>query len=368
MKNWDYTFGVPLPNVIQAKLENSGLVRVSNPNAVTAGFEKDAFTPDGYPVCPEPYVIYPSLLYRTIGIPIAETVLAVEEDFRRKASLAALKWLEKVVGTKSLHWSFNGLRFQYDLHGTSVDFCFPDTVILCYNEDTVQNYMALAFPDTKHNDSDWERGLIPRYAENQAQLMLWCSRRYAEICPEYLPAEKAFLVRIKGNLSADVTVRTVEYNEKLANQILLKIYRAITTANASSTTYHEKLVTIPKADWKEEKQTDLENAYRIDTPDFHALLGDYMKARSTRKGLEADAEAVKNQMAGIAYTLAAQIPDGFARAEYEDAGAVYAVSHAPRRKTAPRLSADLLRQLAPEYADAIHVSTTPRGRITIEVL
>lgn len=368
MKKWNYIFGVPLADTIVDKLEACDLMRSITPHAKMDGFEKDAFSLDGYPVAVQPYTVYPALLYRAIGIPISESVLNMQEGFRRTASEAAVKWLEKVTGSGPVHWEHNGLTFLYEWNGEELEFCFPDTSIQAADSSGNHLYAVLPFPDVKDNDSDWEKGMIPQYAELQAQLMLWCSKAYAEINPDYQAAEKALLCRVKGILPVDYTIRTVTYNEKKAHQILDRIARAYANCQITGNTLLDNLRTIPATDWREEKQLDLDNAYRIDSEELYNLLGSYMRIRSTRKKLEAQAEEIKNQMAAICFTLASRIGQGFSRGEAENSGTVYSVVHTPRRKTAQRIPADLVRQLAPEYSSVISVNSTPRGRIEIEVL
>lgn len=368
MKKWDYLFGVSLPDSIKDKLE-CDLLRNNPAYFECPGFEKDAFTPDGYPVNAKPDTIYPALLYRTIGIPVSESLTEIEPEFRRTASVAALKWLEKVLHGSTSHWAFNGLNFQYIIDGDPINFCFPTTSVMHTIDASHAEYCAvIPLPDTFLNDEDWECGMIPQYAEQQAQLLLWCHQQYALIHHGTLPADKAFLVRIKGNISADCTVRTVSYDPKKAMRILNKIHKAVVANKVNGTGLTDNLVTIPKRDWKDEKQRDLDAAYCIEDPAYYELLGKYMEARSTRKRLEAEAEEVKEQMQTLAIALASQTSVAGKRGELTDGDTIYAVTHTPKRFTQPKISADLLRQLAPEHADAINVSSTPRGRITIEVL
>lgn len=368
MKKWDYLYGVFLPESIKDKLEGN-LLRNNPVHFGLPGFEKDAFTPDGYPVTTKPDTIYPALLYRTIGIPVSESLTEIEPEFRRTASVAALKWLEKVLHRESHQWDFDGLNIQHTIDGEVINFCFPTTWVKHKIDNTHAEFCAvLPFPDTFLNDEDWECGMIPQYAEQQAQLLLWCHQQYALMHPGTLPAGKAFLVRIKGNISADCTVRTVSYDPKKAMRILNKIHKAVVASKANGTGLTDNLVTIPKRDWKDEKQRDLDDAYCIEDPAYYELLGKYMEARSTRKRLEAEAEEVKEQMQTLAITLASQTSVAGKRGELTDGDTIYAVTHTPKRFTQPKISADLLRQLAPEHADAINVSSTPRGRITIEVL
>lgn len=368
MKRWDYLFGVSLPESIKDKLE-CNLLRNNPAYFGLPGFEKEAFTPDGYPVNAKPDTIYPALLHRTIGIPVSDSLTEIEPEFRRTASVAALKWLEKVLLCTTQHWSFDGLNIQHTIDGEVINFCFPTTTVMQTIDNTHAEYCAvLPFPDTFLNDEDWECGMIPQYAEQQAQLLLWCHQQYADLHPGTAAAKKAFLVRIKGNIAADCTVRSVTYDPKKAMQILKKVHRAVIASKANGTGLTDNLVLIPKRDWKEEKQRDLDDAYCVDDPAYYGLLGKYMEARSTRKRLEEEAKAVKEHMHTLAITLASQTSISGKRGEITDGDTIYSVSHTPKRVTRPTISADLLRQLAPEHVDAIIVSSTPRGRITIDVL
>lgn len=366
MKKWDYFFGVPLPDKITDKLEGNLLRNVSPYNGLP-GFEKDTFTPDGYPREVKSDTIYPALLHKIIGIPVAEALTQIQEGYRKTASMAALKWLEKVLGIKS-HWTFDGLTFQYNLYGKLVNFCFPTTCSLHSVNRIDKDYCAvIPCPDSLHNDEDWEKGLIPQYAELQAQLLLWCHREYAAQNPGVPVPVKAFLVRIKGNLSVDNTVRTVTYDPNSTARILKRLHSAITSNTAAGTGLMDKQVIIPRKDWREDKQQDLDNAYHIDDPAFYDLLSQYTEARGIRKRLELEEESIKAEMQSLAITLASQT--GNVRSgELTDNNAIYSVTHVPKSKRTPTVSADLLRQLAPEYANAITLSSVPRGRCTIEVL
>lgn len=368
MSTWDYTFGVALPANIKNKLEFSDLIRKPVPYAATSGFEKDAFYSDGYPVAEKPYTVYPSLLHRIIGIPVSEYLSEISEDYRRKASVAAIQWLEKVLDARLETHGFNGLSFQSLFDNEMIDYTFPDTHILCHNGSTYENCAVLPFPDTHNNDGDWEYGAIPLYAESQAQLLLWCSRQYAAQHPEYTACNQAFLVRIKGNLSVDNAIRTITYDPQKVRRILQRIAKAHAAATAAGTSLAKPPVTIPKCDWKAEKQADLDDAYHLDNQDLYDLLGRYMNARSIRKSLERQAEEIKAHMDCIAIDLASQTSLSVSRGEIEVNDMVYSVIHSPKRNYPPTISAELVRQFAPQCAEHIHVSSIPRGRITIEVL
>lgn len=368
MSKWDYNFGVSLPTNIEKKLEFSDLLRKPLPHADTAGFEKNAFHSDGYPVSADPYTVYPSLLHRIIGTPVPEYLMEMSEDYRRRASIAAIQWLEKVMGKNLSALSFNGLSFQSIYENENIDFCFPDTQILCLTESAIESCAVLTFPDTHNNDEDWEYGAVPRYAEDQAQLMIWCSRQYAAIHPDYLPCNKAFLVRIKGNLSVDNTIRTVNYDPQQARRILQKIAKAHAVAISAGTPIAKAPVIIPKCDWKAEKQLDLDNAYQLENPDLYDLLGRYMNARSIRKSLERQAKDIKDRMDSIAVAIASEISPSASQGEIEVNDMIYTVKHVPKRSYPTTISAELVRQFAPQYAEHIHVSSVPRGRITIETL
>ena len=368
MNRWDYNFGVPLADAIRIKLENLGMVHKEHPTAHTPGFEKNTFAPDGYPKLARPDTVYPSLLFKTIGIAISENVTLVESGYRQQAALAALKWTEKLFAKDTLRWHFDGIYFNQQVDGQQINFCFPNTSILIQEGNDTVHCAVMAFPESHHDDEYWEKGMIPQYAMMQAQLTLWCSRQYAAIHSDYLQMDKAVLVRIKGNTAADVSVRMISYDPQQVSKILRRLAREIALCNASGSGYHEKLNLIPAKNWKEEKELDIENAYCIDSDAFHDLLMQYMAARSDRKRLESESNAIKNEMDNIAIMLASQIGDSNRSGTVDAAGAKYTVTQNPKRASGVKISADLIRQLAPECVDAIHTNIVPRGRIEIEVL
>lgn len=369
MSKWDYAFGVDLPKNIQEKMEHNDLLRNTHPNAAFPGFEKDAFSSDGFPVAANEDTVYPCFLHKIIGIPVPENIDQIPADYRCRASQAAMKWLEKILGCHQSRWSFNGLRFCYTSGDTSLNFCFPDTsIVAARNGASLEKSAVLTFPDAWSNDEDWEYGMIPQYAESQAQLLMWCFQQFADRNMGFTETDTAYLVRITGNLSVDNTVRTVSYDARKAEQIIAKIIRAARAAQAKGCSLLSNSVKIPKFDWKEAKTLEIENAYHIDDPDFYDLVARYMQARSIRKSLEVKAEAIKAEKDSIAFALASSIKDGFRSGTAEENDLVYMVTHTPKRKNEPTISASLVRQLAPQYEAHIRSATIPRGRITIEAL
>lgn len=369
MNKWEYHFDVPLDSSIQAKLDALGLVPGFLKSAAAPGYEKDAFTPDGYPVDEFPSTVYPSLLYKTIGIPISENVTLVDPLFRQKAALAGLKWAEKVFAKQEVRWNFSGIYFNEWVHGEEVNFCFPVTSMLINVECNVFHCAVMVFPESHHDDDNWEDGMIPQYAMMQAQLTMWCSQQYAaQHDSDFFPVDSAILVRLTGNLSVDTTIRTVDYDPKQANRILQRIAKAVKTCKASGKGYHENLVTLPTRDWKEEKQQDLEDAFCIDSEPFYDLVQQYMAVRSNRKRLEEEQDALKQQMDNIAIRLASRLDPQYDGGSFETAGTVYSVSHKKRAVNPAKVTAGLVRQLAPQHIDTIHTNVIPRGRISIEVL
>lgn len=368
MNKWNYQFGMPLDDGIRTRLEALGMVHSAHPAAGTAGFEKDTFTSDGYPVQPRPDTVYPSLLHLSLSTPVSESLTQIDPVYRQQASLAALKWTEKVFVKGTLHWDFDGLYLTEQIDGTTVNFCFPDTSILVTEGQNVIPCMVIPLPESRQDDEYWEKGMIPQYAMQQAQLALWCSRMYAARYPQYVQMEKALLVRITGNSPSDVQIRTVSYDQRQAEKLLRRVARAVAQSNAKGIGLHDGATTMAKISWKDRKQAELDNAFYLDSDDFHDLIVQYMSVRSGRKQAEEKGEMIKNEMGTIAIRLASLIGAGSASGVYSGTDATYTVSHNAKRETTPNITADLLRQLAPEYAESIHTAVIPRGAIKIEAL
>lgn len=368
MKKWDYLFGTDLPDSIKDKLEEH-VLRYNPLQSQFPGFEKNAFSPDGFPVDCKADTVYPALLYRLIGTPISAYLSEIEKEYRSTASVAALKWLEKVLGRKDIYWYSDGLHFEYEFLGEKIKFCFPTTTIAYEINSSPLQAAVIPLPDSHNNDPDWESGMIPQYAEQRAQLLMWCHHQYAEQFPRlHTELNHTYLVRIKGNLAVDNTIRTVTYNPAQAERLVAKICKTVVACRTAGKPMYDNLVEIPKTDWKKEREQDLEDAYRIEDPALYEILQKYMEARSTRKTLESQAEAIKEQMHTLAITIASTTATDSRSGRLTEGSNTYSVTHTPKRSAAPTISADLLRQLAPDHIDAIRVSTIPRGRITIEAL
>ena len=382
---WAFAFdNAPLSDSLQLKLFFHNLlndVPATKNVSPSLPFVKDYFTADGFPKINEgmrhadtvyPY-IFPAMASWYTGATVPAAILEADPLWRQTVCQAGLKWLHTVMEAgeniakthnKMNSENFHALAFQQDVGGVLHTFAFPDTRIETVYHDTAA---IVLIADSYWNDGDWEKGLTPLYAREQAMLQLWCWHQFAQqapasSCPEDIP-EVAFICRVSGNLAVDCKVRTVTYIPAEAESLVRRICKA-RSLEAQNGLYWKR--NIQKVQTWEEKIKN--EAYFLDDDDVHELVCEYMKARADRKQLEKELKEIEAQQDGIAVNLASRIPAGVLQGTLDlSDGTKCSVTHTYRRPGHRTIPAELVRSFFPSMEDVI-VSGGHRETVTIEYL
>lgn len=378
--NWNFSFNnAPLPEALQQKLRNHNVLQplpdTFLPHVPETRFIKDFFRADGFPKIGESLkhseVAYPYLFpaiapwYDSAAIPSA--VLEADPTYRETACLAALSWLYTLMTSvdrvNPRLRTFHGLAFQETINGTPITFAFPDTRIATDNNGVAA---VVLIADSYWNNGEWEKqASVPLYARQQAMFQLWCWNKFAEKCGYAVePLQKAYIVRICGNLAIDCTIRTVEYNEKEASALVNRICKA-REMEATKGLYWKRNVESAQT-WTEKLDNE---AFHTDNADLHELVVRYMKARSNRKVIERELNEIENKMNAIAVELASYIPSGDIQGTYDmPDGTLCTVTHQMKRKSTWSITPEILRSFYPSLDGFISPSGGSRTTVTIEAL
>lgn len=372
MMNWDYAFpGTQIEDSVKQTFQRLGLLEGCGFDPkLMAYFQKDAFHLDGSPVEQEASILYPVQTAKYYGIAVPEYLAKIEEQYRQTASLAALNWLKSLLGGVPGTDLGNliirhGFRLDHiDASGNVTPICFPANLVRHANGEEAA---VIAFPDSYENDDSWLGEAIPQYARAQAQFQLWCWRQLHAVNPASPFPKKAYIVRITGNLAVDVTIRTIPSEpakeDAVANRVLTR-YRSCRTSGSAPV-----LNTFAQMDWREVKQEEFDSAYHMDDEDLRELIRQYLAVRSERKELEREMEKIQADMDAIAIRLGSLTAIDAAKGVLQTDTMEYTVQHTKRRASRTgSISVPLLRQFFPELADRVYVQTTPRGRVSIEVV
>lgn len=381
--SWYFTYdNAPLSKTLQEKLNKHGLLNAMPdtdiPGSTETSFVKDFFTADGYPQLGEnvkhsevtyPY-IFPAIApwYDATAIPAIQTEM--EPLYRQTACEAALAWLFNLMAAAdpagpagNTRKSFHALAFQEDVNGTRHTFAFPNT---CIDTNSHGCAAVVLIADSYWNNGDWEKqGAVPLYARQQAMFQLWCWKKFAEKSGNAVQApDIAFIVRICGNLAADCTIRTVLYNQKEAQALVNRICKA-RDMEAQNGLYWKRHIDTPQT-WAEKLENE---AFHTDDTDLHELVIEYMKARSARKNIERELNAVTEKMEGIAVKLASCIPNGNIQGNLNLPDDITCtVTHQLRRVGQKRISPDLIYSFFPSLDSCITAGGAERTTVTIEIL
>lgn len=385
--NWYFAFdNAPLSEALQEKLNMYGILK-SVPKTNVSGssetrFVKDFFTPDGYPRLNEgvkledvsfPY-IFPAIAPWYDGAAIPSAIVKMDPLYRQTACEASLSWLfnlmgaAKAVGSTKNSRTFHGLSFQEEIHGVTHTFAFPDTRIEAMTHGGTAAVVLIA--DSYWNNGEWEKqGSVPLYARQQAMFQLWCWDQFGnKVASDShytgdIPT-KAFIVRICGDLAADCTIRTVEYNRKEAQELVNRICKA-RIQEPQRGLYWKRNIEAPQT-WAEKVENE---AFVTDDEDLYDLVVAYMKARSARKNIERELNDVVSKRDGIAVHLASCIPATDLQGTMALADGTHCtVTHQLKRASRKTVAPDLVRSFFPALEEFIVASGQERTTVTIDVL
>ena len=376
MQQMEFLFGNIIPEAISKRLDTSGLSRTlfgAMPEAIDSDcLVKDVVHADGTPVVHNSAVIYPRYTGWYLGTPIASTYLDVKDGYRFTAAKAAIKWiralLPDVTSPEPKH--YNGETITISMGGEDFKFCVPDTCVSFIRhpggEETVP---VIAFPDTRDNDEDWSNGCIPLHVEQQALLTLWLLQTSYENHRRSSSPTRAFVVRITGNTAGDIVIRTVKSDTRKISTLLTRVCKAVSKARANGIDPLQNMKKVEMDTWFEKKAEDRSMAYQVNDDNFRELLRKYMSARSERKTLEAQSDALSEQMKCIAIELASMTScNAKTGSLIVSPDKKFTVTHSVKSTREPTISAKLLQEFYPELTDVVSTTTTPRGKVDINVI
>lgn len=346
--------GCTFPDNLADKAKEAGLFP-----EIPRDVDFDVFYADGHPRCYTSGVLYPCFTAHYLQLPIPDTFLNFAPGYRRRAAVAARKWLEKELGVvekSSRHTK--SMTLMGEISGQVETIEFPLDLLQDANGVVCA---CLPFPDIRENEVDWEDGGLPNYAEVQARFLLWCMGE-AEVSPR--PA-CVRIVRITGNTPGDVTIRTIWPDAKRDEQIARQVFRAVQDIRSDDLVASPKM--LKRQTWFEAKEEALEDAFAIENEAFSALVERYMAVKSERLELKRKSDGLKERMDALAIEIATLLPKDALSGSVTDAdGKIYTVTNKKARATTPSISADLIRQFHPELgSQVITYNLTERGRVDI---
>lgn len=329
------------------------------------GYLRDAFYADGTPKKRNENTVYPLYAAWYLGTPIPEAFMSIESSYSIKAAQAAISWAMALHGLPYTGGEMqNGLSFDCSFCNHNFTVNFP--VSECHLPD---NSIIIPIADTFRNDDGWGQSAVPPYVEQYARFLLWCHTCYANENPDTLEVpQKALVVRIIGNLSADVSICTIYADEHKDAKMAERVFRAFTKAQENGMNPLEMVSVQKEIPWQERRETELKEAYQTDDPELYQLIQSYMMARSKRKEMEAADKRLKAEADAIAIALAAQTEADADRGKLADNGECYVVRHTHARVSNPAISSNLVYQFAPQYAADVCDTTEGKVSVVVDVL
>lgn len=365
-----YHLDAEFPNNLAAKLDVAFPSRTFlwdiNLAPITA-FRKKAFLPNGQPNQAGASLGDHNAQYAVpmcLGTAMPLALLNLDPGFAAAAAEAGFSWLEKVQGNlpaQKIDVESPGLPLRINYAGTASILYFPSYDNGRYNDRISPNIRAavIVIPDSPENDDDWKYGNTPAYAMQMAQFRLWCWRQYAmqENLNHSCQCHSVILVRITGNLSQDITIRTITADSARDDALALRVIKALEQKKAWLDNGYFTAVyptNIRSKTKKEQFQEMLEDAFVLEDPDVFALVQQYMAARSSRKALERKLKEIHATRDALAVRLAGEV-DCADQGTLTCANGTYAVKHKPKRESVKSVpSVDVVMQtVGPKYINLI---------------
>lgn len=325
----------------------------------------DCFYRDGSPVFPDDSVIYPCYANRYMGRYLPGTMQHMVPGYGRAASSAAIGWVEKLTGCQSLRFPHQlGKSFTATINDTELKVQFPIQMVKFPDDGSTVYVPIIVVPDTAVNNDAWDSYMVPDYVENQARLLSWCYRM-APITSVNTDTSRIIAVRITGNTPSDITVRTILSNREAEDRVLAQVAHTVQIVRDAGQNIPAPRY-LPLESWSSRRESGLSQAYHLDDPSFYTLVKTYMSVRSNRLQAKKDSEGIKKEMDAIAIALADATPVAAGGGKVEGKNMSYTIRNKKARRMGVTVSAALVRQFYPQYAEAIRTETKERGRIAID--
>lgn len=368
MEKFKFLFGTALPSCVQ---KVSAIFPAAPKNAQQSFFKKDCFFSDGSPKEYNRDIIYPCYASHYLGHTLPSAYLDIQPEYSKTASQAAYKWLQKVLDNFDEFSEIHGEELTVNISGEDMTFCFPLMDISYESYDSAgsphtEKAIVIPIADSRDNDEEWSDNIIPSYANLSAQLSLWCYYKSWEMQRRDDFPQKAFVVRICGNTSSEIKIRTVNFDLPTLTKTVQRLVFRFVKAQMQGKDPRENVVRKESLDWRDKKTIDNEDAYVLQDPALYQLLEKYQDVYYQRKVAEESLSAIKNEMDSIAISLAAQTDADAPNGKVSGTNRAYCVTHIAYSPKKPSISAELLRQFYPQYADQL-ISTTVYEKRRLEV-
>lgn len=351
-----FAIGHTVPKEIIDLLNDKSLFRDVPDIFFSGTLVEDAFYADGTPKRNFDNLIFPVYAPVYSGTPIPSPLLEVSSMYRHTASEAALSWGLAMLNNGTpvdLPKQIDGEVVKTVVNGKELAFCVP-----YLSQDS--SAIIIPFPDTRDNDPDWDDGVIPTYAEQQAYVSLWVYDQIAKVRP--LNISFAYIVRITGNTPGDISVYKVFPDEQEEYALIQKIANC---KNFPQANIKQSLK------WYERKEEDLRNGLSVQDDNAYKIFSRYLQKKEQRKAIDAQVKEIQSQMDSISVLLASQIEPKIEVGTFYDkkCGIKYSVTHKAKRAASKEIPSGLVKQLYPElWNSVITRSISKRGKIHIEYL
>ncbi len=307
-------------------------------------------------------VIYPSQAGYLLATPIAWEFANIEPEYSESASKAVWQYLKNWLNIDSPFSRGEDYADGYLIERDGYKYMIPLYDTTPSNE-VISPYLVIA--DVPEDDEYWENNQIPIWILHQARLTMALIKEHSG----NLSLAGMYIVRVSGNLTADIDIRWIPSNTKMERDTLARCDSVI-ASNLSQNKYSVPPIEVmDKRNWAEIMQERIDTADEVCDDALYEDICTYMAIRSERKTLEKESADIKKQEDAIAIQLASEILDSESgEIENPADSRIYTVKHSKSRTYTPKITPNLVRIIAPEYSDAITVNETVKGRVDIDVL
>lgn len=321
------------------------------------------FYPDGRAERLETMTVYPWQAPYILENQIPWEFHNIEPGYSQAASKTGFQWIHTTQDIRNpfdCNCLGDGIIIQRDGYQFAVPFLadFQGNDII----------PVLSIADSLADDEYWEGNAIPTFVLSHARLQMALLREaIAQLWPNHV-VKNMVIVRIAGNLEADVKMRVLLANPTREDAILHQVDKRLSTMIARGEFSFSGNIAA-KRNWKEERESVIAGANILDG-NMYDTIAAYMALQSKRKALEAESKAMKAREDTIALQMADLIGAAGKGTLMDSAsGKSYTVSHKRLAQRSPKISASIIRLRFPEFASsAISEERNIGGRVDVSVL
>lgn len=315
----------------------------------------DHFYPDGTPVSDR--LITPDKAALILGTAVPWEYAKIEPYYSKAAATEVYHHMSRLFPSRTDPFAERQMMDGFQVQVGSHTFAIPDYT----------NEPIIVVPDVSPNDELWENNRIPVYVLQRVRLYMALIRCH-DINQNY-PLAGIYVVRIKGNLTADLDFRWIESDPPRENAILQSVLKVLDRRAQAGLLLIPETVIIPKRNWGEIHETQKDEADKICDDNLHDMIAKYMSVRSQRKTLERQSRQLKEEEDAIAASLVNLIQDAKSgTVEDPVLGTKYSIQHKKSAVRARKITPELVRLFAPEFSMAIVHDSSVKGRVDIDVI